>query len=157
MPNTRWPTSVATAVLDEPRVSGVAETSRNPPNQIETSVCGAQEQAARVDVIAPLSNSATTGRPSTRPNTLGSALHSLHRAPSPNWRKSFSQNNFCLISEARCATKCEKCGLVPASPSIEAAAADQKHDDDDDEKSCHIHDSVSFGRTVGNLISPTSG
>jgi hypothetical protein len=32
--------------------------------------------------------------------------------------------------------------LVPASPSIEAAAADQKHDDYDDEKSCHIHDGV---------------
>ena len=30
--------------------------------------------------------------------------------------------------------------LVPASPSIEATAAQQKHDDDDDEKSCHIHD-----------------
>ena len=33
--------------------------------------------------------------------------------------------------------------LVPASPSIEATAAQQKHDDDDDEKSCHIHDGVS--------------
>jgi hypothetical protein len=38
--------------------------------------------------------------------------------------------------------------LVPAAPSIEAAAADQKHDDDDDEKSCHIHDGVSFDRTL---------
>ncbi len=47
--------------------------------------------------------------------------------------------------------------LIPASSSIEAATPDQKHDDDDDEKSCHIHDGVSFGRTVGNLISPTSG
>jgi hypothetical protein len=34
--------------------------------------------------------------------------------------------------------------LVPASPSIEATAAQQKHDDDDDKKSCHIHDGVSF-------------
>jgi hypothetical protein len=34
--------------------------------------------------------------------------------------------------------------LVPASPSIEAAAADQKHDDDDNEKSCHIHEGVSY-------------
>ena len=33
--------------------------------------------------------------------------------------------------------------LVPASPSIEATAADQKHDNDDDEKSCHIHDGAS--------------
>jgi hypothetical protein len=33
--------------------------------------------------------------------------------------------------------------LVPASPSIEATAAQQKHDDDDDEKSCHIHDGAS--------------
>ena len=44
-------------------------------------------------------------------------------------------------------------GLVPASPSIEATAAQQKHDDDDDEKSCHIHDGVSFGRMFGYLIS----
>jgi hypothetical protein len=44
--------------------------------------------------------------------------------------------------------------LVPASPSIEATAAQQKHDDDDDEKSCHIHDGVSFGRY---LISPAAG
>jgi hypothetical protein len=43
--------------------------------------------------------------------------------------------------------------LVPASPSIEATAAQQKHDDDDDEKSCHIHDGVSFGRMFGYLIS----
>ena len=33
--------------------------------------------------------------------------------------------------------------LVPASPSIEATAAQQKHDDDDNEKSCHIHDGAS--------------
>ena len=46
--------------------------------------------------------------------------------------------------------------LVPASPSIKAAAAEQKHDDDDDEKSCHIHDSVSFGRMFGYLTSPAS-
>src|SRR5208282_5276126 len=46
--------------------------------------------------------------------------------------------------------------LIPASPSIKAAAAEQKHDNDDDEKSCHIHDGVSFGQTFGNLISPTS-
>ena len=46
--------------------------------------------------------------------------------------------------------------LIPASPPIKATAAEQKHDNDDDEKSCHIHDAVSFGRTVGNLISPTS-
>ena len=44
-------------------------------------------------------------------------------------------------------------GLVPASPSIEATAAQQKHDDDDDEKSCHIHDGVSFGQMFGYLIS----
>jgi hypothetical protein len=47
--------------------------------------------------------------------------------------------------------------LVPASPSIEATAAQQKHDDDDDEKSCHIHDGVSFGRMSGYLISPAAG
>jgi hypothetical protein len=47
--------------------------------------------------------------------------------------------------------------LVPASPSIEATAAQQKHDDDDDEKSRHIHDGVSFGRMFGYLISPAAG
>jgi len=47
--------------------------------------------------------------------------------------------------------------LVPASPSIESTAADQKNDDDDDEKSCHIHDGGSFGQTFGNLTSLTSG
>ena len=33
------------------------------------------------DVSAPLSNAATTGRPSTCPNTLGSALHSVCIGP----------------------------------------------------------------------------
>ena len=47
--------------------------------------------------------------------------------------------------------------LVPASPPIEATAAQQKHDDDDDEKSCHIHVGVSFGRMFGYLISPAAG
>jgi hypothetical protein len=47
--------------------------------------------------------------------------------------------------------------LVPASPPIEATAAQQKNDDDDDEKSCHIHDGVSFGRMFDYLISPASG
>jgi hypothetical protein len=54
-------------------------------------------QAVRV-VNAPPSNSAATGRPSTRLNALGSALHLvLHRAILLNRLKSFSQNNFCLI------------------------------------------------------------
>jgi hypothetical protein len=35
-------------VLDEPRVSRVAETSRNPANQVQTLLGGAQQQAARV-------------------------------------------------------------------------------------------------------------
>jgi hypothetical protein len=47
--------------------------------------------------------------------------------------------------------------LVPSSPSIESAAADQKNDDDKDEKSCHIHDCASFGQTFGNLTAPTCG
>ena len=45
--------------------------------------------------------------------------------------------------------------LVPASPSIEATAAQQKHDDDDDEKSCHIHDGVS--PLAAYFISPAAG
>ena len=47
--------------------------------------------------------------------------------------------------------------LVPASPSIEAAATEQKHDYYDNEKSCHIHDRGSFVRTFGNLTQPTFG
>ncbi len=46
--------------------------------------------------------------------------------------------------------------LVPASPSIEAAAAEQKHDNDDDEKSCHIHDGGSFALTFGKFDIATS-
>jgi hypothetical protein len=38
--------------------------------------------------------------------------------------------------------------LVPASPSIEAATADQKHDDNDDEKGAHIHDDVPLARRL---------
>jgi hypothetical protein len=47
--------------------------------------------------------------------------------------------------------------LVPASPSIETTAAQQKHDDDDNEKSCRINNGVSFGRMFGYFISPASG
>ena len=41
--------------------------------------------------------------------------------------------------------------LVPASPSVETAAADQKHDDNDDEKGGHIHDDVPFGHDWRNI------
>ena len=75
---------------------------------------------------------------------------------------------YCPPASARCLASTGKEGnpwdghgadlaLVPASPSIEATAAQQKHDDDDDEKSCHIHDGVSFGRMSGYLISPAAG
>lgn len=36
--------------------------------------------------------------------------------------------------------------LVPASPSVEATAADQKHDDNYDEKGGHIHNDVPLAR-----------
>ena len=38
--------------------------------------------------------------------------------------------------------------LVPASPSVEAATADQKHDDNDDQKGGHIHDDVPLARRL---------
>ena len=43
----------------------------------------------------------------------------------------------------------------PTSPSIEAAAAQQKHDHDDDEKSCHIHVVSPFGQMSSKLTVPT--
>jgi hypothetical protein len=59
-------------VLDESRVSRVAETSGKPPNENQASIRGAQQQAPRVR-----SQRAATGRPSTGPNTLGSEPHSV--------------------------------------------------------------------------------
>ena len=50
------------------------------PDQIDRPVGRAQKEPAS-NVSAPPSNSATTGRLSTRPNTLGSALHSVCIGP----------------------------------------------------------------------------
>jgi hypothetical protein len=85
-------------VLNQPRVSRVAETSRNPANQAQTLVGGAQLQAARVGrqrAAVELRHNGPAFDPSKHAPfcaTLG-----LHRAASPNQRKSFSQNSFCLI------------------------------------------------------------
>ena len=85
-------------VLDEPRVPRVAKTSRNPPNQIQTSVGGAQQQPARVRrqrAAVELRHNGPAFDPSK--HAPFRATLRLHRAASPNQRKSFSQNNFCLI------------------------------------------------------------
>ena len=68
-------------VLDEPRVSRVTKTSRNPANQAQTLVGGDQQQAARVGRQRAAVELATTDRPSTRPNMLRSALHSVCIGP----------------------------------------------------------------------------
>ena len=85
-------------VLDEPRVSRVTKTSRNPANQAQTLVGGAQQQAARVGrqrAAVELRHNGPTLDPSKHAPFC--ATLRLHRAASPIQRKSFSQNNFCLI------------------------------------------------------------
>jgi hypothetical protein len=85
-------------LLDEPWVSRVAETSRKPPHHIQTPVGGAQQQAAGVGRQRPaveLGHDRTAFNPSKRARFC--ATLRLHRATSPNRRKSLSQNNFCLI------------------------------------------------------------
>jgi hypothetical protein len=85
-------------VFDEPWVSRVAETSRKPPNQIQTSIRSAQQQAARLrgqrDAVE-LGHHGAAFDPSKRARFCAT-LH-LHRAAFPNRRKPLSQNNFCLI------------------------------------------------------------
>ncbi len=91
-------------VLDEPWLPFVAETSRKPPNQIQTPVRGAQQQAACVRRQRPaieLGHHGTAFNPPKR--ACFCATLRPHRATLPNQRKSLSQNNFCLNSEARCA------------------------------------------------------
>ncbi len=85
-------------VLDEPRVSRVTETSRQPSNQTQPSVGGAQQQAACVGRQRPAVELGHH-RPSFNPSKHAwfCATLRLHRAASPNRLKSFSQNNFCLI------------------------------------------------------------
>jgi hypothetical protein len=85
-------------VLDEPWVSRVAETSRKPPHQIQTPVRSAQQQAAGVGrqrAAIELGDHRTAFNPFKRARFC--ATLRLHRAILPNRRKSFSQNNFCLI------------------------------------------------------------
>ena len=85
-------------VLDEPWVSRVAETSRKPPNQIQTPVRGAQQQASCVRrqraAIEPGEHSPAFNPSKRAPFCV---TLRLHRATFPNRRKSLSQNNFCLI------------------------------------------------------------
>ena len=85
-------------MLDEPRVSGVAEASRKPPDQIEPSVGGAQKQSARVRsqrAAVELGDNGPAFDPSKQARFC--ATLRLHRATFQNRLKSFSQNNFCLI------------------------------------------------------------
>ena len=85
-------------VLDQPWVSRVAETSRKPSNQTQTSVRGAQQQAAcvgRQRAAVELGHHRPAFDPSKRARFC--ATLRLHRATLPNPRKSLSQNNFCLI------------------------------------------------------------
>ncbi len=85
-------------MLNEPRVSGVAETSRKPSNQIEPSVRRPNSRPPASDVSAPPSKAAMTGRPfDPSQRARFCATLRLHRAIPPNQLKSFSQNNFCLI------------------------------------------------------------
>jgi len=85
-------------VFDEPLVPAVAETSRKPPNQIQAPVGSPQQQAAcvgRQRAAVELGNHRSTFDPPKRAPFC--ATLRLHRAPSTSRRKSFSQNNFCLI------------------------------------------------------------
>jgi hypothetical protein len=85
-------------VLDEPLISRVTKTSRKPPNQIQTPIRGAQQQPAcvrRQRAAIELGHHGTPFDPSKRARFC--ATLRLHRAISPNRRKSLSQNNFCLI------------------------------------------------------------
>jgi hypothetical protein len=68
-------------VLHEPLVSRVAETVCKPSNQIKVRSAAPNNRPPASDVSAPPSNSATTGRPSTHPNRLGFALHSVCIGP----------------------------------------------------------------------------
>ena len=98
-------------VLDEPWVSRVAETSRKPPNQIQTPVRGAQQQAAcvrRQRAAIELGHHGTAFDPSKRARFC--ATLRLHRAAFPNRRKSLSQNNFCLIRRPDAPTRLRNAG-----------------------------------------------
>ena len=75
---------VATGVLDEPLISRVAETSRKPPNQIQTPIRRAQQQAAGVRcqrAAIELGWDGTALDPSKRARFC--ATLRLHRAASP--------------------------------------------------------------------------
>ena len=98
MPNTRCPTSVATECSTNLGSLRVAEASRKPPDQIEPSVGGAQQQPARVRrqrAAVELGHHRAAFDPSKQARFC--ATLRLHRATSLNRLKSFSQNNFCLI------------------------------------------------------------
>ena len=85
-------------VLDQPRISRVAEASGKPADQIEPSVGGAEQQAAGVR-----RQRAAVEFGHDRPafdlckQARFCATLRLHRATFLNRLKSFSQNNFCLI------------------------------------------------------------
>jgi hypothetical protein len=85
-------------MLDEPRVSDVAEASRKPPDQIEPSVGGPEQQPASVGrqrAAVELGHHRASFDPSKHARFC--ATLRPHRATFPNQLKPFSQNNFCLI------------------------------------------------------------
>ena len=122
MPNTRCPMSVATECSTSlgslasrkhrairrtrPRRWSAAPNSRPPAS----------------DVSAPPSNSATTDRPSTRPNMLRSALHSVCIGPPLQISASRSRKTTFARLATRCATQFEKCGLSAIDGSTRALA-----------------------------------
>ena len=82
-------------VLDEPRISGVAKTSREPPDQVQAPVGRPQQQApgvGRQRAAVELGDNRAAFHPS-KPARFRATLR-LHRATSPNRCKSLSQNNF---------------------------------------------------------------
>ena len=85
-------------VLDQPRLSRVAETSCEPSNQPQTPVRGAQQQPARVGrqrAAVELGHHRPAFDPSKHARFC--ATLRLHRVASKNRLKSLSQHNFCLI------------------------------------------------------------
>src|SRR6202167_3230778 len=114
MPNTRCPMSVATECSTSlgslasrkhrairrtrPRRWSAAPNSRPPAS----------------DVSAPPSNSAITARPSTRPNMLRSALHSVCIGPLSKSAQVVLAKQLLPDSATRCATLFEKWRLVVA-------------------------------------------
>jgi hypothetical protein len=91
-------------VLDEPRVSGVAETSRKSAEP-DPDVAPRRLRARRPRrTSSPTVELGPTGHPSTRPNTLGSALHSVGIGSLSDSAQVVLAKQLLPDSETRCAT-----------------------------------------------------